>query len=135
MSYLQAIRVFLVALNDPKTCLFSCPAVSNEEWANRYQSQQSVGDKRGAELANRCENGTHEERELLKFMVHYEDDLLLRVRNSKWAPEIIRLLREEPNSYFFAFGAAHFRGNHRVQKYLVEAGFQVEHIGANEIFM
>ena len=65
-------------------------------------------------------------------MIEYFDDQLQRVRNSQWAPEIIRLLREEPNSYFFAFGAAHFRGEHRIQKFLEAAGFKVEHVGPDD---
>ena len=136
-SYLQAMRVFLVTSHNPKTCIFSYPQVCrcHEELANRYQFQHNFVNKRQAEFENRCENGTLEEQELIKFMENYDNDRSLRVRNSKWAPEMIRLLREEPNSYFFAFGAAHFHGKHRVQKYLVEAGFQVEHIGANEILM
>ena len=65
-------------------------------------------------------------------MIDYSDDQGLRVRNSQWAPEIIRLLREEPNSYFFAFGAAHFIGKHRVQKFLEDAGFKVDYVGADD---
>ena len=101
--------------------------------AKRYLLEERYIDKRFQESANRCENGTLEEKRILRRMDNYKDDILLRVRNSNWAPEMIRLLREEPNSYFFAFGCAHFHGQHKIQKYLKEAGFVVEHLGVDDL--
>ena len=83
-----------------------------------------------------CENGTDQEKQLYEFMRAFDKDQVLRLRNSQWAPEIIRALREERNStIFFAFGAGHFRGEHRIQLYLEEAGFEVEYMSADEPFM
>ena len=83
-----------------------------------------------------CKNGTDQEKQLYEFILKYRDDQLLRLRNSQWAPDIIRVLREERNStVVFAFGAAHFQGKHSVQKYLEAAGFEIDYMTADEPFM
>ena len=120
-------------IND-KTCLFAYHTnATDQEIAAMYlhNSPQSLDDWI-AKIWKRCENGSAQEQDLLRYIEEYSEDQLLRVRNSQWAPEIIRLLRGEPNSYFFAFGAGHFQGEHRVQKHLEAAGFKVDYVGADD---
>ena len=126
-------------LKNPGTCLFrrfaDTPIKPDEELASIYLYRSPCSfDEYVNEILNHRKKqcGSAQEYELLRFIDEYYYDQLLRVRNSQWAPEIIRALREEPNSYFFAFGAAHFRGEHRIQNYLEAAGFQVDYIGAND---
>ena len=46
---------------------------------------------------------------------------------------MIDLLRRKPGvRYFFAFGANHFLGRHRVQIALEEAGFSIDHLGPHD---
>ena len=45
---------------------------------------------------------------------------------------MIHLMKKKPKRYFFAFGAHHFLGRHRVQIALEEAGFTIEHIGPSD---
>ena len=130
---LQALEVMDITFHKKETCLFANHYESEQELASIYLHGYPYSlDKYEEKIGKLCENGTAEERELYRYMIEYFDDQLLRVRNSQWAPKIIRLLREEPNSYFFAFGAAHFRGKHRIQKFLEEAGFKVEHVGPDD---
>ena len=129
----QAFRVFQITSENPKTCLFDFHTNEDNVSAQRYLLEERFVHKRNKALANSCENGTRKERGILRRIIRYEDDFLLRERNSKWAQEMIRLLRDEPNSYFFAFGSAHFHGIHRVQNYLQEAGFIVEHLGVDDV--
>ena len=122
-----------VTFKNEKTCLFAERKETDQELAtiHLYGYPYSL-DEYVEKTGKRCENGSAQEQELLRYIMYLREDQLLRARNSQWAPEMIRLLREEPNSYFFAFGAAHFRGEHRVQKFLEDAGFNVEYVGADE---
>ena len=46
---------------------------------------------------------------------------------------MVELLKKKPpKRYFFAFGANHFLGKHRVQIALEEAGFTIDHIGPHD---
>ena len=119
--------------SNPKICLFCDKrGLTTKDTASSYlEGKLDVLDHR-----ERCENGTDQEKQLYEFILKYRDDQLLRLRNSQWAPDIIRVLREERNSTIvFAFGAAHFRGEHRVQRYLEEAGFDVDYMTADEPYM
>ena len=49
-------------------------------------------------------------------------------RNKNMATRIIDLLREKPDSYFFAFGAGHFIGKDNIPDILRSAGFEVEQV-------
>ena len=119
--------------NNPETCLFCDKrGLTEKDVAELYLAGQTYK----LEDRERCENGTHVERQLYKFLMKYHNDQYLHLRNSQWAPEIIRILGKERHStVVFAFGAAHFRGKHRVQKYLQEAGFEVEYMRADEPFV
>ena len=46
---------------------------------------------------------------------------------------MINLLKKrKPKRYFFAFGANHFLGKHRIQIALEKAGFTIDHIGPRD---
>ena len=110
--------------SNPRTCLFCDKRGLSKKDLSELYIEGRIDE---VDHKERCENGTDQEKMLYEFMLTYHDDQDLRLRNSQWAPEIIRVLREERNStVFFAFGAAHFEGEHRVQKYLERAGFKVE---------
>ena len=119
------------------TCLFSYPrnidSVAKLAGMYLYRIPCSL-DERVSMIRKQifAQCGSTQEKELFQFMIDYTNDQLLRERNSQWAPEIIRLLREEPNSYFFAFGAAHLEGEHRIQKFLEAAGFNVDYVEAED---
>lgn len=52
---------------------------------------------------------------------------LLNKRDKRMASRVIKLLNSHPNrSYFFAFGVAHFLGNHSVLNHLESAGFKLQ---------
>ena len=126
-----------LTFKNDKTCLFDYSSEINDSYAvlagmYLHSAPHSLDQRDSKIWKKRCENGSAQEQELLEFMREYRDDHLLRLRNSQWAPEIIRLLREEPNSYFFAFGAAHFKGEHRIQKFLEAAGFKVDYVGPDD---
>ena len=53
---------------------------------------------------------------------------LIKNRNKNMAARIIKLLKEEPDAYFFAFGLAHFIGEDGIPDMIRSAGFQVEEI-------
>ena len=124
-------------LKNSKTCLFAGQKSTDQELAAIYlhHSPYSIEEFHHVNWKNdkRCENGSAHEQELVRYIMEYSDDQLQRVRNSQWAPEIIRVLREEPNSsYFFAFGASHFLGEYRIQTFLEAAGFNVEYVDADD---
>ena len=116
--------------NNPRTCLF-CDnrGLTINDLADLYLE----GRLDELEHREQCENGTDREKQLYEFMLAHHYDQVQRLRNSQWAPEIIRVLSEERNSTIvFAFGAGHFQGGHRVQKYLRDAGFEIDYIRADE---
>ena len=126
-----------LSFKNDKSCLFYRPENNGSyaEIARMYlhSAPHSIFERNSIIWRKKfAQCGNTQEQKLLEFMREYSDDQLLRVRNSKWAPEIIRLLREEPNSYFFAFGAAHFEGEHRIQKLLEAAGLNVDYVGADD---
>ncbi|XP_028938850.1 metalloprotease TIKI2 [Ornithorhynchus anatinus] len=56
---------------------------------------------------------------------------LIYKRNERMGRRVMALLRENGDkSFFFAFGAGHFLGNHTVIDVLRQAGFEVEHTPA-----
>ena len=122
----------LTATN-PRTCLFCDKReLAVKDLADLYHKGQT--DK--FEDRQRCENGTDQEKQLYDFMLTYSEDQMFRLRNSQWAPEIISVLKEKRNStVVFAFGAGHFQGEHRVQRYLEEAGFEIDYMTADDPFM
>ena len=67
----------------------------------------------------------------LKELYRQLDDSLLIRRNEQWVVKMIQLLKQ-PEGYFFAFGANHFLGKHRVQIALEAAGFTIDHIGPRD---
>uniref|UniRef100_W5LB76 Metalloprotease TIKI n=1 Tax=Astyanax mexicanus TaxID=7994 RepID=W5LB76_ASTMX len=59
---------------------------------------------------------------------------LIYKRNERMARRISALLQTSPSqSFFFAFGAGHFLGNHSVLDILRQEGYQVEHTPAQEL--
>ena len=132
-------ETFKKELAKEKTCLLADRNAKRKAIKQSYQEIAAMYlhryphslDELDVKIDKRCENGSAQEQELWRYMREYSNDRLLRVRNNQWAFEIIRLLREEPNSYFFAFGDGHFKGEHRVQKHLEAAGFPVDYVDAN----
>ncbi|XP_053359320.1 metalloprotease TIKI2 isoform X1 [Clarias gariepinus] len=58
---------------------------------------------------------------------------LIYKRNERMAHRVSALLRKSPaQSFFFAFGAGHFLGNHSVLDILRQEGYEVEHTPAQE---
>ena len=54
-------------------------------------------------------------------------------RNKRMAARVIDLLVNDPaNSYFFAFGAAHFLGQDTILDIVQSAGFTVRHVNPGE---
>ena len=133
-SYCQALKFLDLVVSNSKKCLciFDQRNTSAKSHADLYI------EGRLDELAykERCENGTEQEKELWEFLSSHWDDLYYRHRNSLWAPEMIRVLREKRNStVLFAFGQGHFTGKHRIQTYLQDAGFRIDHMAADEPYM
>ncbi|XP_053481895.1 metalloprotease TIKI2 [Ictalurus furcatus] len=58
---------------------------------------------------------------------------LIYKRNERMARRVSALLRRSPSqTFFFAFGAGHFLGNHSVLDILRQEGYEVEHTSAQE---
>ncbi|KAI4872286.1 hypothetical protein NFI96_027714 [Prochilodus magdalenae] len=58
---------------------------------------------------------------------------LIYKRNERMARRVSTLLQNSPSqSFFFAFGAGHFMGNHSVLDILRQKGYEVEHTPAQE---
>lgn len=63
-----------------------------------------------------------------KMIDSYFRNELIHKRNRRMASRVGDLIRSHPKrSFFFAFGAGHFMGNHTVIDYLRKAGFVIEH--------
>lgn len=57
----------------------------------------------------------------------FHEELILK-RNKRMAARVIDLLVNQPDSYFFAFGAGHFLGNDSILSFVKSAGFHVQQI-------
>ncbi|XP_041913868.1 metalloprotease TIKI2 [Alosa sapidissima] len=63
---------------------------------------------------------------------YFRQELIYK-RNERMASRVSALLQRSPSqSFFFAFGAGHFLGNHSVLEILRQEGYQVEHLPAGE---
>lgn len=63
-----------------------------------------------------------------KMIDSYFRNELIHKRNRRMASRVGDLIRSHPKrSFFFAFGAGHFMGNHTVIDHLRKAGFVIEH--------
>lgn len=63
---------------------------------------------------------------------YFRQELIYK-RNERMARRVSALLQRNPaKSFFFAFGAGHFLGNHSVLEILRQEGYQVEHLPAGE---
>ncbi|XP_033118305.1 metalloprotease TIKI1-like [Anneissia japonica] len=63
---------------------------------------------------------------------YFKEELIIK-RNRRMAKRVKELLEEYPKkSFFFAFGAGHFLGNHTVIDLLKSEGYTVEHVPADE---
>ena len=76
---------------------------------------------------NATETEVQELKRNLAKAKQYEFEVLEK-RNKKMAARIIDLLRESPDSYFFAFGTLHFIGKDNIPDILRSAGFEVEQV-------
>ncbi|CAG0899614.1 unnamed protein product [Darwinula stevensoni] len=67
--------------------------------------------------------------EMSQTMDKYFRQELIEKRNKRMGLRVLDLLKTYPNhSFFFAFGAGHFLGNHTVLDIVKAGGFQVEQI-------
>ncbi|XP_062854885.1 metalloprotease TIKI2 [Trichomycterus rosablanca] len=74
-----------------------------------------------------------DERSTAAQIDHYLRQELIYKRNERMAHRVSALLRKSPSqSFFFAFGAGHFLGNHSVLDILRQEGYVVEHTAAHE---
>ncbi|CAI9742931.1 Hypothetical predicted protein [Octopus vulgaris] len=63
-----------------------------------------------------------------KTIDSYFRNELIHKRNERMATRVVDLIQTHPKqSFFFAFGAGHFMGNHTVIDHLRKAGFVIEH--------
>ncbi|XP_012676024.2 metalloprotease TIKI2 isoform X2 [Clupea harengus] len=68
----------------------------------------------------------------LQIDSYFRQELIYK-RNERMAQRVSALLQRSPSqSFFFAFGAGHFLGNHSVLEILRQEGYQVEHTPAGE---
>uniref|UniRef100_A0A3B4U0E3 Metalloprotease TIKI n=1 Tax=Seriola dumerili TaxID=41447 RepID=A0A3B4U0E3_SERDU len=59
---------------------------------------------------------------------YFRQELIYK-RNERMARRVSALLQRNPNqTYFFAFGAGHFLGNHSVLDILRQEGYEIEHL-------
>ncbi|XP_071951989.1 metalloprotease TIKI1-like [Antedon mediterranea] len=64
---------------------------------------------------------------------YFKEELIIK-RNRRMAMRVKELLDEYPKkSFFFAFGAGHFLGNHTVIDLLKSEGYTIEHVPADEV--
>ncbi|XP_050706707.1 metalloprotease TIKI2-like, partial [Eriocheir sinensis] len=60
---------------------------------------------------------------------YFREELIYR-RNQRMGRRVVEILRDNPDqSFFFAFGAGHFLGNHTVLDVVRAAGLAVQHVG------
>ncbi|XP_045139080.1 metalloprotease TIKI1-like isoform X2 [Portunus trituberculatus] len=60
---------------------------------------------------------------------YFREELIYR-RNKRMGHRVVEILRANPDqSFFFAFGAGHFLGNHTVLDVVRAAGLAVQHVG------
>jgi len=76
---------------------------------------------------------TLREKELANNIDDYFRENMINERNRRMASRVINLLVQHPRTpFFFAFGAAHFVGEHTVLDFVESAGFTIKQIGHNE---
>ena len=76
---------------------------------------------------------TPREKELANNIDDYFRENMINERNKRMASRVINLLVQHPRTpFFFAFGAAHFVGEHTVLDFVQSAGFAIKQIGYNE---
>lgn len=76
----------------------------------------------------------HEQVTAQEIDSYFRQELIYK-RNERMAKRVMALLRENRDkSFFFAFGAGHFLGNHTVIDVLKRGGFEVEHTPAGQPF-
>ena len=79
------------------------------------------------------ETMTLREKELANSIDDYFRENMINERNRRMASRVINLLVQHPRTpFFFAFGAAHFVGEHTVLDFVESAGFTITQIGHNE---
>lgn len=69
------------------------------------------------------------DRQMSNEIDEYFRDNLIRKRNKRMAARVIDLLVNQPDSYFFAFGAGHFVGEESILDFVRSAGFVVDRLG------
>eukprot|EP00094_Tigriopus_californicus_P012027 TCALIF_11621-PA protein Name:"Similar to Trabd2b Metalloprotease TIKI2 (Mus musculus)" AED:0.12 eAED:0.12 QI:0/0.75/0.8/1/0.75/0.8/5/188/491 len=73
----------------------------------------------------------HDQKTVQEIDRFFHDELILK-RNKRMAARVIDLLMNQPNSYFFAFGAGHFLGNDSILSFVKSAGFHVKRIDPDQ---
>ncbi|GAB1607166.1 metalloprotease TIKI1-like, partial [Argonauta hians] len=69
----------------------------------------------------------HELQTAKRIDTYFRNELIHK-RNERMATRVVDLIQTHPkHSFFFAFGAGHFMGNHTVIDHLRKAGFVIEH--------
>ncbi|XP_077464357.1 metalloprotease TIKI2 [Stigmatopora argus] len=70
----------------------------------------------------------HERNTALQIDSYFRQELIYK-RNERMARRVSALLQRNPNqTYFFAFGAGHFLGNHSVLEILRQDGYVIDHV-------
>ncbi|XP_068447478.1 metalloprotease TIKI2 isoform X2 [Clinocottus analis] len=70
----------------------------------------------------------HDRMMALQIDSYFRQELIYK-RNERMARRVSTLLQRNPNqTYFFAFGAGHFLGNHSVLDILRQEGYQIVHV-------
>lgn len=78
-------------------------------------------------------NMTSEDMDVARDMEHYFRNELIYKRNKRIGDRVIQLLLNHPNeTFFFAFGAGHFVGNHTILDFVRIEGFQIAPVPANK---
>ncbi|XP_008334542.1 metalloprotease TIKI2 [Cynoglossus semilaevis] len=73
----------------------------------------------------------HDRMTALQIDSYFRQELIYK-RNERMARRVSALLQRNPNqTYFFAFGAGHFLGNHSVLDILRQEGYEIMHMSAD----
>ena len=90
-------------------------------------------EKSSSSTESDIETMTLREKELANSIDDYFRENMINERNRRMASRVINLLVQHPRTpFFFAFGAAHFVGEHTVLDFVESAGFTIKQIGHNE---
>ncbi|XP_061681933.1 metalloprotease TIKI2 isoform X2 [Syngnathoides biaculeatus] len=74
----------------------------------------------------------HERTTAQQIDSYFRQELIYK-RNERMARRVSALLQRNPNqTYFFAFGAGHFLGNHSVLDILRQDGYMIDHVTPND---